>query len=408
MILLTLLLLAQSTPGATLFDNHCAACHTGTDPRVPTVAALRQRTPESIVDALTIGAMRQQGAALSDAERRAVADYLVPKLTLKWAVLAFGVDEGPTVDLHQGARALQVARALQGARAFQASDHARDLDGIWSFATLTPFERPAELAAKPYFTDEEAAAFVADTLSRNDRDRRDGGAAVDAARGVADFWFDRGTGVATLDGKKLTSLVIDPPDGRVPPQTADARARAAARNADNRDHPADGPENRSLQERCLWFNAGPPINLGPYNNYVPLLQMPNAVIIFTEMIHDARIVWMDGRPQLPPNVEQWLGDSRGRWDGNTLVVDTTNLTEKTGFRGSSDRLHLVERFTRTGPDALRYEYTVDDPATFTKPWTAVLPMTKSDERLYEYACHEGNYALPDILRGARYQERIGK
>jgi hypothetical protein len=282
---------------------------------------------------------------------------------------------------------------------------ARDLEGVWSFATLTPFERPAELAAKPFFTDEEAATFVADTLARNDRDRRDGGAAVDAARGVADFWFDRGTGVAALDGRKLTSLVIDPPDGRVPPLTPEARARAAARTADNRDHPADGPENRSLQERCLSFNAGPPINLGPYNNYVQLFQMRDAFIIYTEMIHDARIVWMDGRPHLPPSIRLWLGDSRGRWEGNTLVVDTTNFTDKTGFRGASANLHLVERFTRVDANTLRYEYTVDDPSTFTRPWTAVLPMTRSDERIYEYACHEGNYALPDILRGARYQEK---
>jgi hypothetical protein len=280
------------------------------------------------------------------------------------------------------------------------------VEGIWSFATLTPFERPPELANKPYFTDEEAEAFVTDTLARNDRDRRDGGAATDAARGVADFWFDRGTGVAVINGRKLTSLVVDPPDGRVPPLTAAARAKAAARNADNREHPADGPENRSLQERCLSFNAGPPINLGPYNNYVRLLEMPNAVIIFTEMIHDARIVWMDGRPHLPPQVKLWLGDSRGHWEGKTLVVDTTNFTEKTGFRGSSDQLHLTERFTRVDARTLQYEYTVDDAATFTRPWTAALPMTKSDERLYEYACHEGNYALPDILRGARYEEKV--
>ena len=296
------------------------------------------------------------------------------------------------------------ADAAGGGDAAPAGD-AHGLDGVWGFATLTPFERPADLAAKEFFTDEEAAAFVADTLARNDRDRRDGGAAVDAARGVADFWFDRGTGVASLNGRKLTSLVVDPRDGRVPPLTADARAKAAARNADARDHPADGPENRSLQERCLSFNAGPPINLGPYNNYVQLFEMPNAVIVYTEMIHDARIVWTDGRPHLPPDVRLWLGDSRGRWEGRTLVVDTTNFTDKTSFRGSSEKLHLVERFTRVDAATLRYAYTVDDPATFTKPWTVVLPMTKSDERLFEYACHEGNYALPDILRGARYQEK---
>ena len=133
--------------------------------------------------------------------------------------------------------------------------------------------------------------------------------------------------------------------------------------------------------------------------------MPNAVIVYTEMIHDARIVWTDSRPHLPPDIKLWLGDSRGRWEGATLVVDTTNFTEKTSFRGSSDRAHLVERFTRVDDRTLRYEYTVDDPATFTRPWTVVLPMTKGSERLYEYACHEGNYALPDILRGARYEER---
>jgi hypothetical protein len=281
----------------------------------------------------------------------------------------------------------------------------RDLEGVWAFATLTPFERPQELAGKAFFTDEEAATFVADTLSRNDRDRRDGGAGVDSARGVADFWFDRGTGVASFNGKKLTALVVDPADGRVPALTAEARARQAARAADNRDHPADGPENRSLQERCLAFNAGPPIGIGPYNNYVQIFQTRDAVVIFTEMIHDARIVWTDGRTHAPAAMKQWLGDSRGRWEGNTLVVDTTNFTDKTGFRGSGETLHLVERFRRVDANTLHYEYTVDDPATFTKPWTAVLPMTKSDERIYEYACQEGNYALPDILRGARFQER---
>jgi hypothetical protein len=287
----------------------------------------------------------------------------------------------------------------------QSTSSRPNLEGVWSFATLTPFERPAELAAKPHFTDEEAARFEADVLSRNDRDRRDGGAAVDAARGVADYWFDRGTHVAIVNGRKLTSLVVDPPDGRVPALTPEGRARAAARDADNRAHPADGPENRSLQERCLSFNAGPPINLGPYNNYVQIFQTRDAVVVFTEMIHDARIVWTDGRPHAPAAIQSWLGDSRGRWEGDTLVVDTTNFTDKTNFRGSGPKLHLTERFRRVNATMLHYEYTVDDPDTFTRPWTAVLPMTKTDERIYEYACHEGNYALPNILRGARFQER---
>jgi len=320
-------------------------------------------------------------------------------------LLAFGVGdehvEGAAPE-HVGGEASQ---HVGGAAAQHVAGAARDLEGVWSFATLTPFERPQELAGKEFFTDEDAAQYVADTLSRNDRDRRDGGAAVDSARGVADFWFDRGTGVATVNGRKLTSLVVDPPDGRVPATTEEARARAAARNADARDHPADGPENRSLQERCLAFNAGPPINIGPYNNFVQIFQTRDAVVIYTEMIHDARIVWTDGRPHLPPSITHWLGDSRGRWDGDTLVVDTTNFTDKTGFRGTSGKMHLVERFRRVDANTLHYEYTVDDPSTFTKPWTAVLPMTKSNERIYEYACQEGNYALPDILRGARYQEK---
>jgi hypothetical protein len=281
----------------------------------------------------------------------------------------------------------------------------RDLEGVWNFATLTPFERPAQFASQEFFTDAQAAAFEADTIGSNDRDRRDGGAAVDAARGVGEYWFDRGTRVGTLDGRKRTSWVIDPPDGRVPPLTPEARARAAARAADAREHPADGPENRSLQERCLAFNAGPPINLGPYNNYVQIFQTRNAVVVFTEMIHDARIIPLDGRPHVGPAIRQWLGDSRGHWEGGTLVVDTTHFTDKTNFRGTGDRLHLVERFTRADASTLRYEFTVDDPATFTKPWTAVVPMTKSDDRIFEYACHEGNHALPNILGGARYQER---
>jgi hypothetical protein len=288
------------------------------------------------------------------------------------------------------------------------SGGSRDLEGVWNFATLTPFERPAPFASQEFFTDEQAETFEADTIGGNDRDRRDGGAAVDAARGVGEYWFDRGTHVGTLDGRKRTSWVIDPPDGRVPPLTAEARARAAARNADAREHPADGPENRSLQERCLAFNAGPPINLGPYNNYVQIFQTRDAVVVFTEMIHDARIIPLDGRPHVAPAIRQWLGDSRGRWEGNTLVVDTTNFTGKTNFRGTGERLHLVERFTRADAKTLRYEFTVDDPDTFTRPWTAVVPMMKSDDRIYEYACHEGNHALPNILGGARYQERQQK
>ena len=287
----------------------------------------------------------------------------------------------------------------------QARTAPTDLEGVWAFATLTPLERPAEFEGKVFVSDAEASAWADQQLERGNRDRRDGGAAVDVGRAVNDYWFERGTALAALDGKRMTSLIVDPLDGRVPPLTPQARDRAAARAADNREHPADGPENRSLQERCLAFNAGPPIQVGPYNNFVKILQFGDRVVIFTEMIHDARIVWLDGRPHPPDTVKQWLGSSRGTWQGRTLVVDTRNFNGKAGFRGTGERLHLVERLTRVNANELLYEFTVDDPDTFTRPWTGRMPMTRTDAQIFEYACHEGNHALEDILRGARYGEK---
>jgi hypothetical protein len=287
----------------------------------------------------------------------------------------------------------------------QARFSPRDLEGIWEFATLTPLERPAEFAAKPFLTGEEASAYVRQTLERGDRDRRDGGAAVDVGRAVNDYWFDRGTALSTLDGRALTSLIVDPPDGRLPALTPAARKELAERASDTREHPADGPENRSLQERCLAFNAGPPILPGPYNNLVKIQQYPNHAVIYTEMIHDARIVPFDGRPHAPAAIRLWLGDSRGRWDGDTFVIETTNFTKKTAFRGADERLRLVERLGRVDGDTLLYEFTVEDPTVFTRSWTARLPMKRSSARMFEYACHEANYAIVDILRGARFQER---
>jgi len=289
--------------------------------------------------------------------------------------------------------------------AAQAAGSRPDLEGVWSFATLTPLERPAEFAGKAQVSEAEAAEWARQQLERGNRDRRDGGAAVDVGRAVNDYWFERGTELARVDGKRITSFVVDPPDGRVPELTAEARGRAEARNADAREHPADGPENRSLQERCLAFNAGPPIQVGPYNNFVKILQFRDHVVIFTEMIHDARVIPLDGRPPPPESVRSWSGYSRGRWEGDTLVVETTNFNGKLGFRGSDDRLRLTERFRRADARTLIYEFTVDNPSAFTRPWTARMPMTRTDSRIFEYACHEGNYALEDILRGARYGER---
>jgi hypothetical protein len=280
-----------------------------------------------------------------------------------------------------------------------------DLEGVWSFATLTPLERPAEFGDKAFITREEADAWVRQTLERNNRDRRDGGAEVDLGRAYNDYWFERGTALGSVNGQIRTSLIIDPPDGRLPPPTPDARARATARAADARQHPADGPENRSLAERCLAFNSGPPMVPGPYNNYVQIFQMPGYVVISNEMIHDARIIPLDGRPHVSASVRSWLGDSGGRWESGTLVVDTTNFNGKTSFRGADENLHLVERFTRLDQNTLLYEFTVDNPTAFTRPWSVALQMTKTDDRIFEYACHEGNYALVDILRGERFQEK---
>jgi len=279
-----------------------------------------------------------------------------------------------------------------------------DLEGVWSFSTLTPLERPSEFADRPLISEAEAAAWVTQTLERNNRDRRDGGPQVDVGRAVNDYWFERGTGLAMSGGRRMTSLIVDPPDGHMPALTPAARARAAADAAEARQHPADGPENRSLQERCLAFNAGPPMLPGPYNNYVQIFEMTGYVIILNEMIHDARLVPLDNRPRQPPSVRRWQGEPRGHREGNTLVIDSTNFSMATNLRGADEHLHLVERLTRVDEETLRYEFTVDDPTAFTRPWSVLLPMKKTADRLFEYACHEGNYALMDILRGARYDE----
>jgi hypothetical protein len=280
-----------------------------------------------------------------------------------------------------------------------------DLEGTWNFSTITPFERPAEFAGKEFLTDAEAAEYEARTAQRNNRDTREQSADADVASAYNEFWWDRGIHAARVHGRTRTSLIVDPPDGRIPALTPEAQQRAAARAEARRQHPADGPEDRSLGERCLLFNAGPPMAPGPYNNYVQILQTPDQVVILNEMIHDSRIVPLDGRPHLPAGIRRLLGDSRGHWDGNTLVVETTNFSDKTNVRGSGERLRLVERFTRADAKTLLYEFTVDDPASFVKPWSAILPMSKTDDQIYEYACHEGNYAMTGILRGARSQER---
>src|SRR3954453_22904087 len=285
------------------------------------------------------------------------------------------------------------------------ADGQPDLQGVWNFSTITPLERPAEFAGKPFLTDAEAKQYEARIVAGNNRDTREQNPESDVSSAYNEFWWDRGVHAARVDGRTRTSLIVDPADVRVPGLTANGQARAAARAEARRQHPSDGPEDRSLAERCLVFNAGPPMLSGPYNNYVQILQTRDHVVILNEMIHDARVVPLDGRPHLPNAICRWQGDARGRWDGQTLVVETTNFTDKTNVRGSGEHLRLVERFTRSAAGTLLYEFTIDDPESFAAPWTAVLPMARTDDQIYEYACHEGNYAMTGILRGARAGEK---
>jgi hypothetical protein len=298
-----------------------------------------------------------------------------------------------------------------------------DLQGVWDYWTFTPLERPNEFAGRAVLTDEEAAQ-----LARRLRDQAIAGDATRPGPGnpgaySQEAWTDR----ARATVLKQTSLIVDPPDGRIPPLTAGAQHAEAAHRAAG-GHPvrfrsdgvgADDPEDRGLAERCLLgFSTGPPFQPGGYNNNVQIVQTPGYVVLLLEMNHDPRIVPLDRRPHLAEGMRMWLGDARGHWDGNTLVVETTNFTPKvasfSGRRGASglefgsgEHVRLVERFTRIDARSLQYEFTVNDPTTFTRPFTGRFPMMLSDQHIYEYACHEGNYGLANILRGERAQEREG-
>jgi len=281
-----------------------------------------------------------------------------------------------------------------------------ELQGIWTNATMTPLQRPRELRNKAFFTEQEVMEREKRILQQVSTDRRDGGAEVDVGRSYNELWRERG-GLL-----QRTSLIIDPPDGRLPPLTPDGQKREEARAEDRRRRgpdPADTWEDRNLAERCI--TRGAPKLPGGYNNNFQILQTPGYVMIFQEMIHEARIIPLDGRSHIDSKVRLWMGDSLGHWEGNTLVVDTTNYNNKIGANSfnccpaAGEHLHVVERFTRVGENAIDYQYTVDDPATYTRSWTAAVPMIKIEGPLFEYACHEGNYAMVDMLSGARAKEK---
>ena len=281
-----------------------------------------------------------------------------------------------------------------------------DLQGVWDFRTLTPMERPSVFEEKAVLTDEEAAEFLERALFERDADRRDGaeleaGIGADVERAYNDFWWDYGDSI-TAD--RRTSLIIQPADGKIP-WTPEGQDRANQLFEVFFNTVAGGPEDRGLSERCiLGFNSGPPMVPSAYNNNVQIFQTPDTVVILNEMVHNARIVPLDGRPHVEGDIRQWVGDSRGHWEGDTLVVETTNFLGQTSFTGSSDKLHLVERFRRVGR-TLIYEFTASDPTTWTRHWTVRIPMLQLDSPLFEYACHEGNYGMEGILTGARAAEK---
>jgi hypothetical protein len=286
--------------------------------------------------------------------------------------------------------------------AARTADGQPDLQGVWTNATITPFERPKEFADKAYLTPQEALTYEERVLRESNRDQRGKTPEADVGGAYNEVWFERGTRVVST---LRTSLVIDPQDGKLPALTPEAKQTMAARDIISRRNP-EGPEDMALPVRCLlWPTAGPPMLPSGYNNNYRIVQSPGYVAILVEMIHDVRIIPLDGRPHLPSNVRQWMGDSRGHWEGDTLVVDTTNFTNKTHFRNADEKLHLTERFTRTSPNTILYQFTVDDPTAFTKSWTGEVPFTKSEAPLFEYACHEGNYSMTTMLRGARMQDK---
>jgi hypothetical protein len=304
-------------------------------------------------------------------------------------------------------------RAADKWKATRTPDGHPDLQGIWTTHTFTPLVRPARYALQEFLTDQEAAELSA-LLTQDDVDPLAlgifGASNEERRKRVVQndpTHYDNALWLGTPDIKPLssnrTSLIFDPPDGKIPPMTPEALQRAAAKRA---AAGSDSYENRPLQERCIvWTHEGPPMLPPPYNDVLQIIQTPGYVLIERELEAGPRLIPTDGRPHLSGNLRRWAGDSRGRWEGDTLVVDTTNFTDKTAFQGSSAALHVVERFTRVSVDRILYQFTVDDPNTWTRPWSGEIPMTATRGPLYEYACHEANYGLPGILQGARFEEK---
>ena len=297
------------------------------------------------------------------------------------------------------------------------ADGQPDLRGIWTHNSATPFQRPEQLGDKAVFTDEEIAELTQRVKEFREGDDDQAGhllgdRLIRKALDPTDIpEVDRETGdynafwLVEREFDNRTSLIVDPPTGRIPPLTPEAQAAAEARRVYEREHPSDGHEDRPLRDRCIY--PAPRLQAG-YNSYFLILQTPDHVAIQQEMHHISRVIPIDGRPHIDDDVRLWDGDARGYWDGDTLVVETTNYSAAAQYRGASDGLRLVERFTRVAPDVLEHEVTLHDPSTWTRPWTVKLVLKATEDPIFEFACHEGNYSMEGILRGARREEKTGQ
>ena len=322
------------------------------------------------------------------------------------SILAATAWLGPVPVAGQGQATVGNAAAAAAAKwtPRRTPDGQPDLQGFWTNTTYTPLQRPANVT-EAFYTPEEAVASIKQRAA-TEGELTEPGTIEDVHYDFTQFGLDRSQGPMAMILR--TSLIFDPPDGRIPLMTPEGQKRTAERAEarKRRGAPTDAVQNNSLMARCILMDrAGPPMMGNLYNNNYQIVQAPGYVMFLVEMIHDVRIVPLDGRPQLPQNVRQLLGSARGRWEGDTLIVETANFTDKTAFQGSSENMRLTERFTRVDEDTIRYQFTVDDPSTWSRPWSAEVPWKQTIGPLFEHACHEGNYGMMNTLAGARAEEK---